>query len=351
MTRPSDPPFTLTPAIVSLVVEIGEWVGRAPVQDESPTALRLRRINRIRTIQGSLAIEGNTLSVDQITAILSGQRVLAPPREIQEAKNALLAYERMEAWNPVSEKDLLAAQGVLMTGLVDQPGTYRSSGVGVMAGKRLVHMAPPASRVPPLMKDLLRWLKATQHHPLIASCVFHYEFEFIHPFPDGNGRMGRLWQTLILSQWKPFFAFLPVESMVYEHQRGYYQALNESSKNGSSTAFLEFMLPMIRDTLRSLPTEQVNEQETEQVRRLLAVMGEGAHSAKELLVLLGLSHRPTFLYNYLQPALAAGLLKMTAQGSPRSPRQKYRLSAKGRALRTALLSTGMVPPVSGQGGG
>ena len=194
------PPFSTTPTIVGLVAEIAEAIGRTTVTSESAAVLRLRRINRIRTIHGTLAIEGNTVSETQITDILDGKRVLAPPWEVQEVRNAILAYEQFEHWDPTSEDDLLTGHGILMTGLVDQPGRYRSGGVGVMDGTTVVHMAPPAPRVPTLMADLFNWLGECTEHPLISSCVFHYEFEFIHPFDDGNGRMGRLWQTLVLSR-------------------------------------------------------------------------------------------------------------------------------------------------------
>ncbi len=266
------PPFTVTPATVTLVAEISEALGRLSVLHETSISVRLRRVNRIRTIQGSLAIEGNTLSEDQITAILEGKRVLAPPREIQEARNALLAYEQLSSWKPSQPSDLLAAHGVLMTGLVDVPGTYRTGGVGIMKGQDVVHLAPPAERVPALMKDLLGWLKASKDHPLIASSVFHYEFEFIHPFPDGNGRMGRLWQTLILSQWNPLLAFIPVETLVHQHQAEYYAALNRSTANANSAVFIEFMLRMIRDAVveYTQASEKKTEKTSEKILRFVA---------------------------------------------------------------------------------
>ena len=330
MAAPYAPPFAITPAIVALIADIAERVGQYAQAGDSAAALRLRRINRIRTIQGSLAIEGNTLSEQQITAILEGKPVIAPPREVQEVRNALLAYDRFATWNPALEDDLLAAHALLMAGLVDRPGAYRSGGVGVMSGSTVVHMAPPASRVCGLMEDLFGWLHGCEVHPLIASCVFHYEFEFIHPFDDGNGRMGRLWQSLILSRWKPLFADLPVESIVHAHQDDYYQALADSTHEGASTPFIAFMLGVIREALGAHPTEQATVQATEQVRRLLAAMGDGCHSTKSLMMLLRLSHRPTFLYDYLQPALAAGWLEQTHPDTPKSPRQQYRLTRSGQ---------------------
>lgn len=248
--RGYQPPFTLTSEIVSLVADIAEQIGRLSAQPDFGKDLRLRRINRIRTIAGSLAIEGNTLTEEQITAILDGKTVLAPPRELQEARNALAVYEKLQKWNPLTERDLLAAHKQLMRGLLDHPGVYRGGGVGVMAGGKVLHMAPQAARVPKLMTQLLDWLKSTDVHPLIASSVFHYEFEFIHPFADGNGRMGRLWQTLLLSRWQPAFAWLPVESLVHKQQAAYYQALNDSTAASDSAPFIRFMLGCILDAVR-----------------------------------------------------------------------------------------------------
>ena len=194
MSRKStyQPPYTITSEILNLVAQISEAIGQLTVLTDQAKALRLRRINRIRTIRGSLAIEGNTLSEAQITAILDGKRVIAPSREVQEVRNALVAYDRFEQWRPEVEAELLEAHRILMAGLIDEAGVYRCGGVGVMAGSQVIHMAPPADRVPTLMGDLFRWLAGSDVHPLIASSVFHYEFEFIHPFADGNGRMGRL---------------------------------------------------------------------------------------------------------------------------------------------------------------
>lgn len=325
------PPFSITPAIVSLMAEIGEAVGRLAAFGTDSKSLRLRRLNRIRTIHGSLAIEGNTLSEEQITAILEGKRVIAPPREIQEAKNAIKAYDLFTKWQPSTEKDLLEAHSILMSGLVDAPGRYRSGGVGVMAGQKVIHMAPPANRVPHLMSDLLKWLGSTDQHPLIASSVFHYEFEFIHPFEDGNGRMGRLWQTLILACWNPLFANIPVETLVYEHQPDYYNALQRSTKQTDSAPFIEFMLRMILDAVTMAATPQVAPHVTPQVAQLLkGLVGEMARETIQ--TALGLLDRKSFRERYLTPALADGLIEMTIPDRPNSRLQKYRLTHRGRAV-------------------
>lgn len=324
------PPFKITPSIISLIADISEIIGRYSAGDELARNLRLRRANRIKTIQGSLAIEGNTLSIEQITAILEGKRVLAPPREIQEVRNAIKAYEQFNDWNPHSEKDILDAHLTLMTGLLDKPGSFRIGAVGVMAGQSLVHTAPPAGRVPYLMKDLLHWLKMTDHHPLIAGSVFHYEFEFIHPFEDGNGRMGRLWQTLILSKWNDVFANIPVESLVYEHQAEYYKALNESTNNAESSKFIEFMLKMILDAIKDVPTPEVAPEVTPEVKKMLLVIDKEM-TRKEIQSKLGLKDEKHFREKYQQVAVNVGLIEMTIPNKPNSRLQKYRLTQKGIA--------------------
>ncbi|WP_027156629.1 Fic family protein [Methylobacter luteus] len=325
------PPYTITPTILNLVAEISEQIGRYTILAEQNLTPRLRRENRIRTIQASLAIENNTLTLEQVTAVIDGKRVLGLPREIQEVRNAFAAYEAMENWNPDSEADLLAAHGLLMSTLVDQSGIYRPGGVGIFRGKQLVHMAPPADRVPHLMADLLAWLKRTEEHPLVASCLFHYELEFIHPFTDGNGRMGRLWQTLILRHWKPLLAYLPVETVIRERQNDYYRVLAEADERAETTPFVEFMLQALSDAIgEAVTTDQASDHVTDQVKRLLEVIGNKEINSANLMQTLGLSHRPTFRDNYLNPALDGGWLERTQPGSPRSPTQRYRLSKKGK---------------------
>lgn len=321
------PPYTITPEILNRVAAISEAIGRLTVLTDQARALRLRRINRVRTIHGSLAIEGNTLSEAQITAILEGKRVIAPPREVQEVKNALAAYDRFDTWKPETEKDLLEAHRILMSGLIDEAGLYRHGGVGVIAGQQVIHMAPPADRVPYLMSDLFNWLAATDAHPLIASSVFHYEFEFIHPFADGNGRMGRLWQSLILARWNPLFADIPVESLIFEHQAEYYQAIQASTEQTDSAPFIAFMLRMILDTLIT-STPEVTQEVTPEVRLLSVLTSE--MTRQQLKEALGLKDDEHFRKAYLLLALEAGLIEMTIPDKPRSSKQKYRLTEKGR---------------------
>ncbi len=321
------PPYAITPPIVDLLTQIGEAIGRAEAVAQ-PMSLRMRRINRIRAIQGSLAIEGNTLSQDEISTLLDGKPVVAPLREVQEARNAIQVYDQFPQWNPASENDLLTAHRMLMTALLDAPGQYRRRGVGVFGGGKVQHIAPPAHLVPGLMSNLLAWLDSADEHPLIASSVFHYEFEFIHPFEDGNGRMGRLWQTLILTRWKSLFADVPVESLVYARQSAYYEAIRESSSKGESTPFIVYMLEAILEAV--LATPQESHQETPQVERLLSVM-EGEMSRQQIQLALGLSDRKSFRQRYLWPALDAGLVEMTHPDAPTARNQKYRLTARGRA--------------------
>jgi Fic family protein len=323
------PPYSITPEILNRVAAISEAIGRLTVLTDQARALRLRRINRIRTIHGSLAIEGNTLSETQITAILDGKQVIAPPREVQEVKNALTAYDRFDTWKPEAKKDLLEAHRILMSGLIDEAGLYRHGGVGVMAEGQVIHMAPPADRVPHLMADLFGWLADTEAHPLIAGSVFHYEFEFIHPFADGNGRMGRLWQSLILDRWNPLFADIPVESLIFEHQAEYYQAIQESTQQTDSAPFIAFMLRMILDTVTT-STPEVAQEVTPEVRLLSVLAGE--MTRQQLKEALGLKDDEHFRKAYLLPALEAGLIEMTIPDKPRSSKQKYRLTDKARQV-------------------
>ena len=244
------PPFTVSAEAINLIADISAQIERYAIRLEQEDGLRLRKANRIKTIHSSLAIEGNTLSEDEVRDIIDGKNVVAPIRQIQEVKNAIKTYELYPTLDAFKEKDLLKAHGVMMQALVDNAGHYRRGGVGVFGEKGLVHLAPPADRVPMLMGDLFDWLKRSKDHLLIRSCVFHFEFEFIHPFIDGNGRMGRLWQSLILSKLHPLFEHLPVENMVYSNQQQYYDAITASTNAGQSGPFIDFMLNEIYKTLK-----------------------------------------------------------------------------------------------------
>ncbi len=244
------PPFEITNEILAAITEIAELVGQVSATQGLSANPTLRRTNRIRTIYSSLAIEQNTLSLEQVTAVLNGKRVLAPPKDIAEVKNAYEIYEMTEMLNPYSVEDLLNAHGVMTKGLVEESGCFRTGPVGVVDKQgNVLHLGTLPSYVPSLVADLLNWVENSDIHMLIKSCVFHYELELIHPFADGNGRMGRLWHTLLLTKWKPLFAWLPVESIIHDRQAEYYKAINQSNCNGDSTVFITFMLSAIKEAL------------------------------------------------------------------------------------------------------
>lgn len=243
------PPFTVSSKAINLIAEISSQIERYTINMEQGDLLKLRRANRIKTIHSSLAIEGNNLSEGEVQAILNGKKVVAPLKEIQEVRNAIKTYELFSKLNPFSVQDLLLAHKTMMSGLIDQPGKFRKGGVGVFEGNKPIHIAPAAERVKTLIDDLFNWLKKADDHLLIRSCVFHYELVFIHPFVDGNGRIGRLWQSLILGQLNPVFEHLPVENIVYANQKAYYQAINKSSNLGNSSPFIDYMLEEILSAL------------------------------------------------------------------------------------------------------
>lgn len=244
------PPFQITNKIIDDVAKISELIGRLSARNHLSANSNLRRTNRIRTIYGSLAIEQNTLSLEQVTAVLNGKHVLAPPKDIAEVKNAYEIYERLDELDPYSVDDLLMAHGIMTRGLVVESGMFRTRPVGVVnQDGQVVHFGTLPQYVPNSVTELLDWTKYSDLHMLIKSCVFHYEFELIHPFADGNGRVGRLWHTLLLSKWNPTFAWLPVESIIHDRQQEYYNAINASNDAGESTAFIEFMLSAIKASL------------------------------------------------------------------------------------------------------
>lgn len=245
------PPFEINERIMADVIEIAELVGRVSVTDKISMNPTLRRTNRIQTIYSSLAIEQNTLDLEQVTAVLSGKRVIAPPKDIAEVQNAYEIYDNMDKLNPYSIYDLLKAHSVMERGLLNEAGEFRSRPVGVADSEgNILHFGTLPQYVPKLVQELLEWTEKSEIHLLIKSCVFHYEFELIHPFADGNGRMGRLWHTLLLSKWNPIFAWLPIESIIHDNQSEYYNAINISNNNGNSTVFIEFMLSVIKQALQ-----------------------------------------------------------------------------------------------------
>jgi Fic family protein len=250
------PPYKITSRILELIASISEKIGEVNAAYLYKPPTELRKKNRIKTIQSSLEIEGNSLSLDQVTAILDNKRIIAPKKDILEVKNAIKAYEDLDTYNPASLTSFCNAHGTLMNGLIENAGKIRTKSVGIIKGAKVTHIAPPGDVVKSLVKDLFGYLKKDKDLLLIKSCVFHYEIEFIHPFMDGNGRMGRLWQTVILRQYSPVFEFLPIESLIKVRQSEYYKILGESDNKGDSTGFIEFILQIINESLEELLTNQ-----------------------------------------------------------------------------------------------
>lgn len=320
------PPYEITEEMLEFVSEIMENLGKLSSVNDLEKLPRLRRANRIKSIHSSLAIENNTLSVEQVTAVINGKRVLAPQKDIEEVKNAFNAYEKLSEVNPYSIKDLLKIHGIIMNGLVKEAGKIRSGQVGVYnRDGKVVHLAPPAEFVPKQLEQLFNWVENSSVNMLIKSSVFHYEFEFIHPFNDGNGRMGRFWQTALLSGWKAIFAWIPIESIIKENQEDYYNAISLSTSQCKSNIFIEFMLDVINKAIKDIITDTRNHCNhiNNQVAELMNVIESYPQSATELMEKLGLKSRLGFRKNYLQPALDAGLVKMTEPNKPTSKNQKY----------------------------
>lgn len=276
------PPYVITDKILSLVASISEKIGEINATHLYKPATELRKKNRIKTIQSSLEIEGNTLSEEQITALLENKRVIAPQKDILEVQNAIKVYDQLSKFNPYRLRDLEKAHSILMKGLIDNAGKLRTSNVGIVKGSKVEHIAPNGSIVMGLMNNLFEYLKKDKELLLIKSCVFHYEFEFIHPFLDGNGRMGRLWQTLILMQQYPVFEYLPVESLIKQKQREYYKKLSESDKKGESTPFIEFMLEILLESLKDIAKNQaITLYAEDRIRLFKEKIGKSKFSRKE----------------------------------------------------------------------
>lgn len=320
------PPFSITNKMIEKISEISELVGKITTTanlDKNPV---LCRKNRILTIHSSLSIEQNTLTLEQVTAVLNGKQVLAPPKDIEEVKNAYEIYDNMELLNPYKCEDLLKAHGVMMRGLVDQCGEFRTRPVGVADSQtgEIIHFGTLLDYVPELVEKLLEWTEKSDLHILIKSCVFHYEFEVIHPFLDGNGRIGRLWHTLLLSKWNSIFAWLPVESMIYKRQQEYYNVINVCNFEGESTKFIEFMLETIKMTLEETISTCADGTSQEQVGlEQLLDFCKIPRSRAEMQEFCGIEGRKRFIDNYLKPLLNSKQLAMTIPDKPTSRNQKY----------------------------
>lgn len=322
------PPFTITNEILSYVASISEKIGRITATSNLEAKPHLRKNNRIKSIHSSLKIEANSLSLGQVRDVINGKTVLGEQKEIQEVKNAYAAYERLDEIDPYSIKDLKQFHGIMTKYIVEESGAFRRGEEGVFNGEQCIFMAPPARLVPQLMDELFNWMKEAQGnvHPLILSSVFHYEFVFIHPFSDGNGRMARLWHTVILSKWKPVFESVPIESQIEKFQDDYYDAIARCHTDGASTVFIEFMLSQIDKILDDIFVQISDDQEqiSECIKKLLEVMEyDTPYTSKALMEKLGLKSKEGFRRNYLRPAADRNLIRMTIPDKPNSRNQRY----------------------------
>lgn len=322
------PPFTITNQILSYVASISEKIGLIAATNNMESKPHLRKNNRIKSIHSSLKIEANSLSLGQVRDVIDGKIVLGEQKEIQEVKNAYAAYERFSEIDPYNIEDLKKFHGIMTKYVVNESGNFRRGEEGVFNGDECIFMAPPAKLVPQLMEDLFCWMKEARNsvHPLILSSVFHYEFVFIHPFADGNGRMARLWHTAILSEWKPVFEYIPIESQIEKFQDEYYDSIAKCHVAGESTIFIEFMLSQIDNILDdiSLQISKDNEQLTEYIKKLLDVMEyDVPYTSKVLMEKVGLKSKEGFFRNYLRPATEMNLVQMTIPDKPNSKNQRY----------------------------
>lgn len=323
-----EPPFAITNEILSYVSSISEKIGRITATSNLEGKPHLRKNNRIKSIHSSLKIEANSLSLGQVKDVINGKIVLGEQKEIQEVKNAYVAYEKVSEINPYSIKDLKKFHGIMTKYVVEESGDFRRGEEGVFNGEQCIFMAPPAQFVPSLMTDLFNWMNEAQRsvHPLILSSVFHYEFVFIHPFSDGNGRMARLWHTALLAKWKPIFEYIPIESQIEKFQEEYYNAIARCHIDGASTKFIEFMLVQIDKILGDISVQicEENGQFSECIKKLLEVMEyDIPYTGKVLMEKLGIKSREGFRRNYLRPAIEANLLRMTIPEKPNSRNQRY----------------------------
>lgn len=321
------PPFSITNDMLKLSMSITERVGKITTYESLKRMPVLRKNNTIKSIHSSLAIEENKLSINQVRDIIDGKNVIGSDKEIREVKNAYNAYNLFDEFDGYSEEDLLRAHGVLTYLLCDDSSKYRDHGEGVFDGDKVIFVAPPKELVPTLMDELFDWLRNDNDTPmLIKSCVFHYEFVFIHPFSDGNGRIARLWQNVLLNKWNPLFKYIPIESNIKKYQEEYYESISMCHNNGESNEFIEFMLKMIDETLDELlqSVEKESKNISDQVNRILEIMEPGIpYSANELMRELQIKTKETLRGSYLNPAMENGLIRMTLPDKPNSKNQRY----------------------------
>jgi len=322
------PPFNLTNGMLTLVSSISEKVGKISVTSNMQTKPHLRKNNRIKSIHSSLKIEANSLTIGQVRDVINGKNVLGEKKEIQEVKNAYTAYEKLLQINPFDINELKSLHGIMTKYLVDESGEFRKGEEGVFSGDKCIFMAPPARLVPELMTNLFDWLSCNKDkvHPIIMSAVFHYEFVFIHPFSDGNGRMARLWHSAFLAKWNPVFEYIPIESQIEKFQDEYYDAIAKCHTEGSSNTFILFILEQIDKILDEI-TEQISvsaENISEYVKKLLDIMEyDMPYTLTTLMELLGLKSKETIRRHYIHPALELNLIQMTIPDKPQSRNQRY----------------------------
>ena len=322
------PSYTITDKMMELVSAISEKVGSVSSRRELESKPHLRRNNRIRSIHSSLKIEANSLSLSEVRDVINGHPVIGDMKEIREVQNAYEAYEKIEEIDPASLADLKKIHGIMTKGTVEESGVFRKGNEGVFSGDKCIFAAPPPEQVGRLIKDLMEWVGKSEGkvHPLILSAVFHYEFVFIHPFADGNGRMARLWHTVILSRWRKIFEHIPLESQIEKYQNEYYEAIAKCHVNGSSNGFIEFMLDMIDRVLDDvlMQIEKANAETSEYVKRMLDVMEyDVPYTANAIMDALGLKSKETFRKNYINPSIKLGAVSMTLPEKPNSRNQRY----------------------------
>lgn len=322
------PPYTISNKMLELVSEISEKVGSITSHKELESKPHLRRNNRIRSIHSSLKIEANSLSLSDVRDVINGHLVLGDQTEIQEVKNAYAAYEEIPEIDPTSISDLKRIHGILTYRTVHESGVFRKGNEGVLSGSECIFVAPPPHMINELMRDLMQWIKENEGviHPLILSAIFHYEFVFIHPFADGNGRMARLWHTVLLYRWRSVFEYIPLESQIERFQNEYYDAIAVCHTKGNSDIFIEFMLDMINQILDEvvLQVNRSNSEVSEYVKRMLAVMEyDVPYTSNSIMEALGLKSKETLRKNYINPAMELGLIKMTLSDKPNSRNQRY----------------------------
>ena len=334
----SKPPYTITEQAADYLAKIVEAVTRLELGTGFKGDLKLHRANRLETIHSSLAIEGNSLSLGEVIAVIEGRLVAGKQTEIKEVMNAYEAYDKIMTFNPYSIADFLQAHRLMTEGLVKEAGRFRQGDVGVFDGDVAIHIGARPQFVPQLMEELFAWAKESRLHPVLKSAVLHYEIETIHPFADGNGRMGRLWQTLLLAKWNEIFAWIPMESVLYTNRSDYYQAIERAHRANDSGVFIEFTLAALYDSVVAQEKHQVEHQEKHQVElsdtqlAILQALVSRALSRKEIFAAIGLSGDSRSLKRHVGPLLKTGIVEMTAPGSPNSRLQKYRLTENGKHL-------------------